>query len=155
MDTLQKVVRWGDHHHPVWLSVVRMLLGLFLMAVGVLFIMNRDALDTLINTKPALVTVAFFIGHYIVFVHIVGGLFIAMGLETRFSAIVNIPVLLGALLFMHSRTALFQVYPVLGLSALVLVLLIVFAITGSGRLSVDEFMRRHPERKRNHTYIDF
>ncbi|SKA45919.1 Uncharacterized membrane protein YphA, DoxX/SURF4 family [Chitinophaga eiseniae] len=155
MNTLQRVVRWGDAHHPVWLSVVRIALGLFLMSVGVLFVMNRDALDTMINESPALVAAAFFIAHYIVFVHIVGGLFIAMGLETRFAALLNIPILLGAMLFVQSRTGLFQVYPVLSLSALVLVLLIIFAITGSGRISVDEFMRRHPERKRKHTYIDF
>ncbi|RBL88044.1 DoxX family protein [Chitinophaga flava] len=155
MNMLQRVVRWGETHYPLWLNVVRIMLGLFLMWVGVLFVMNRDALDTLIKQSPALVTFAFFVAHYIVFVHTVGGLFIAMGLETRFCALLNIPILLGAVLFVHSSTGLFQVYPVLGLSLLVLILLIVFAIAGSGRISVDEFMRRHPERHRKHTYIDF
>lgn len=155
MNMLQRVESWGDTHHPKWLSIVRILLGLFLLWVGILFVMNRDALDAIINESPALVTLSFFIAHYIVFAHVVGGLFIAMGLLTRICALANIPILLGAVFFVHSPTGLFHVYPVLSLSILVLFLLVFFAVVGSGRISVDEFMRRHPERQRNRKYIDF
>ncbi len=152
MNTLQRIEKWGDAHHPKWLSVVRMALGCFLMYVGVLFVMNRDALDAIINENPTLTAVSFGIAHYIVFAHIVGGLFITMGLYTRLAALLNLPVLLGALLFVHSRTGLFQVYPVLGLSLLVLLLLALFLVEGSGPISVDDYMRRHPEKKHSRHY---
>ncbi|MBV8253751.1 MAG: DoxX family protein [Chitinophaga sp.] len=152
MNTLQKIEKWGDAHYPKWLSFVRMALGGFLMYVGVLFVMNRDALTAMITDHPALTAVAFYIAHYIVFVHIVGGLFIASGLYTRFASALNLPILLGALFFVHSRTGLFQVYPVLGLSLLVLLLLALFLVEGSGPISVDDYMRRHPEKKHSRHY---
>ncbi|CAL1518059.1 DoxX family protein [Chitinophaga sp. MM2321] len=155
MNMLQRVESWGDAHHPKWLSGVRILLGVFLMWVGVQFVMDRNSLITEINKNPALATLSIFIGHYIVFAHIVGGFFIALGLLTRFSAAVNIPVLAGAVFFVHSPTGLFTAYPFMGLSILVLFLLIFFVIEGSGRISVDEYMRRHPEKTRSRKYVDF
>lgn len=155
MNMLQQVEHWGDRHSPNWLSAVRILLGIFLMGMGVLFVMDRDSLITMINQKPALAALSVMLGHYIVFAHIVGGLFIAMGLLTRFCALANIPVLLGAVFLIHSPSGLFTVYPFMALSILVLFLLIFFVIEGSGRISVDEYMRRHPEKVRSRKYVDF
>ncbi|NIG56339.1 DoxX family protein [Chitinophaga sp. Cy-1792] len=152
MSTLQQLEKWGNTHHPKWLDFVRIALGCFLMYVGVIFVQNRDALSAVIKYSPTLAVFSFFIAHYIVFAHTVGGLFLAMGLYTRLSAWLNVPILLGAVLFVHSRTDLFQVYPVLGLSLLVLVLLLVFAVMGGGRISADDYMRRHPEPKHSRHY---
>jgi putative oxidoreductase len=146
MNKLQQIENWGNAHHPKWLDFVRMLLGVIIMGMGILFVQHRDDLDAMIKTHPALTVFAFFIAHYIVFVHIVGGLFIAMGLYTRLCSFLNIPVLLGAVFFIHSPTGLFAAYPLMGLSIVVLFLLIVFLIEGSGRISVDDYMRRHPEK---------
>lgn len=154
MNMLQRVEHWGDTHHPNWLSVVRILLGIFIMYVGVRFVQDRDALISMINQNPALATLSIFLGHYVVFAHTVGGLFIAMGLFTRLAALLNIPVLLGAVFFVHSPTGLFTVYPVIAISLLVLFLLIVFLIEGSGRISVDDYMRRHPEKTRDRKYAE-
>lgn len=155
MNMLQRVEHWGDTHSPNWLSAVRILLGIFLMGMGVLFVMDRDSLISMINQKPTLAAISILLGHYIVFAHIVGGLFIAMGLLTRLSVLANIPVLLGAVFLIHSPSGLFTVYPFMALSILVLFLLILFLIEGSGRISVDEYMRRHPEKTRNRKYADF
>ncbi|MCW3465386.1 DoxX family protein [Chitinophaga nivalis] len=149
MNMLQRVENWGDTHHPKWLSAIRILLGVFILWVGILFVQNRDALTTLINENRALAALSFGIAHYIVFAHTVGGLFIAMGLFTRLAALLNIPVLIGAVFFVHSPTGLFTVYPMMGLSILVLFLLIFFLVEGSGPISVDDYMRRHPEKKRS------
>lgn len=155
MNMLQRVEHWGDTHHPNWLSAVRILLGIFLMVVGIRFVMDRNALIAVINQNPALAALSVILGHYVVFAHIVGGLFIAMGLLTRVAAIVNIPVLLGAIFFVHSPTGLFNQYQIIGISILVLVLLILFAVEGSGRISVDNYMRKHPGREFRDKYIDF
>ncbi|MGO4293418.1 DoxX family protein [Chitinophaga sp. RAB17] len=154
MNMLQQVEHWGDRHSPNWLSAVRILLGIFLMAVGVLFVMNRDALVATISQKPALAAISVMLGHYIVFAHIVGGLFIAMGLLTRFCAIANIPVLLGAVFLVHSPSGLFNVYPPMALTVLVLCLLILFVVEGSGRISVDRYMHNHPEKVRSRKYAE-
>ncbi|SHM96400.1 Uncharacterized membrane protein YphA, DoxX/SURF4 family [Chitinophaga jiangningensis] len=152
MNTLQRIEKWGDTHHPKWLSVVRIALGIFLMYVGIMFVQNRDALVRVIDESPALAAMSVGIAHYIVFAHTVGGLFIMMGLFTRIAAALNLPVLLGALIFVHSPTGLFNVYPVLGLSLLVMFLLVLFLIEGSGPISVDDYMRRHPEKKHSRNY---
>lgn len=148
MNMLHRIEHWGDTHHPKWLSAVRILLGVFLMYVGIRFVQDRDALIAVINQNPSLAALSVMLGHYVVFAHTVGGLFIAMGLLTRFCAAVNIPVLLGAVFFVHSPTGLFTVYPLMGVSLLVLFLLIFFLIEGSGRISVDDYMRRHPDKNR-------
>jgi uncharacterized membrane protein YphA (DoxX/SURF4 family) len=144
MNLLQKIEIWGDRHHPKWLDAVRIGLGIFLFWMGVLFIQNRDALTTLINENPSLVVVSFWLAHYIVFAHLAGGVLIMLGLLTRLAVLVNIPILLGAVFFVHSPTGLFQVHSIPGLSVVVLLLLVFFLIEGSGPLSVDEYMRRHP-----------
>jgi putative oxidoreductase len=154
MNMLQRVEHWGDTHHPNWLSVVRILLGVFLVYVGIRFVQDRDALISMIKQNPAMATLSVLLGHYVVFAHIVGGLFIAMGLLTRVSALVNIPVLLGAVFFVHSPTGLFTLYPIMGISLLVLFLLIFFLVEGSGRISVDDYMRRHPEKVRSRKYAE-
>lgn len=144
MNLLHRIEIWGDRHHPKWLDAVRIALGLFLFWMGVLFIQNRDALTALINENPFLTVVSFWLGHFIVFAHLAGGLLIALGLLTRVAVIANIPVLLGAVLFMHSPLGLFSVYTEVGLSILVLFLLLFFLVEGSGPISVDAYMRRHP-----------
>ena len=54
MNMLQRVERWGNNHNPNWLSAIRILLGIFLMVIGVKFVMNRDALIAVINQNPNL-----------------------------------------------------------------------------------------------------
>ncbi len=135
MNLLQRIESWGDRHHPKWIDFVRIGLGMFLFYLGVIFVQNRDALTALIDESPALTVMSFWLAHYIVFAHLAGGLLITLGLLTRVAVIANIPVLLGAVLFVHSPTGLFSVYTQFGLSIIVLFLLIFFLIEGSGPVS--------------------
>lgn len=146
MNLLQRIDNWGETHHPKWIDVVRIMLGVLLIWIGVLFIQNRDALTAVIEKQPFFTVGAFILAHYIVFAHLAGGLLIALGLLTRVAIIANIPVLLGAVFFVHTRTGLFNVYPEAGLSVLVLLLLVFFLIVGSGPLSMDAYIKRHPEK---------
>lgn len=146
MNLMQKIEKWGNTHHPVWLDGIRMLLGLYLIWKGISFVSNIDVLTRIIGQQPFLTTVSFFIAHIIVFAHCVGGLLIFLGLLTRVAVIANIPILLGALIFVSSPTGLFLVYNETLVTVIVLFLLIVFLVEGSGRISLDEYMRRHPEK---------
>ncbi|QHS58989.1 DoxX family protein [Chitinophaga agri] len=144
MNLLQRIDRWGEAHHPRWLDGIRVLLGVFLFYKGVVFIQNIDVLKSVINESPVLTVMSFWLAHYIVFAHLAGGILIIFGLLTRVAIIANIPVLLGAIIFVHTTTGLFNVHGGVGLSILVLLLLVFFLVEGSGPMSFDDYMRRHP-----------
>jgi uncharacterized membrane protein YphA (DoxX/SURF4 family) len=144
MNLLQRIDRWGETHHPRWLDVIRVLLGVFLFYKGVVFIQNIDVLKSVINESPVLTVMSFWLAHYIVFAHLLGGVLIIFGLLTRVAILANIPILIGAIFFVHTSTGLFNVHGEAGLSILVLLLLLFFLVEGSGPISFDEYMRRHP-----------
>lgn len=145
MDTLHRIEHWADTHHPRWIDFIRVALGLFILYKGILFISNTDALLNLIHEMD----IGFFhmaLAHYVAFAHLVGGILIALGLLTRFAIIFQIPILVGAVFFVNIDQGFLSVTNNLefGISLLVLVLLIVFLIYGSGKFSADEYMKNHP-----------
>jgi uncharacterized membrane protein YphA (DoxX/SURF4 family) len=144
MNLLQRIDHWGETHHPRWIDGIRILLGIFLFWKGVVFIQNIDVLKAVINQSPFITVLSFWLAHYIVFAHLLGGLLISLGLLTRPAVLANLPILIGALFFVHAPTGLFNVHNETGLSILVLLLLIVIMIEGSGPFSYDGYMRRHP-----------
>lgn len=144
---LQRIDRWGQTHHPKWIDGLRVLLGLLLIVKGVQFIGNIDLLNATIRQHPFLSVMSMWMAHYVVFAHICGGILITLGLLTRVAVIANLPVLIGALIFITTPTAIFNVHTELWLVLLVLAALILFLVEGSGPLSVDEYMRTHPEKR--------
>ena len=146
MNLLQRIDRWGETHHPIWIDGLRIVLGLILMWKGIQFVSNIDLLKARINEQPFLTALSFWLAHIIVFAHIAGGLLIAMGLLTRVGILANIPILFGAVFFVHTPVNLFAVHSEMILSVIVLCALLFFLVEGSGRFSVDEYMRRHPEK---------
>ena len=77
------------------------------------------------------------ISHYVISAHLVGGLLLTFGLLTRVAAAIQIPVLLGALGLVHSHESLFSITQNIELTSLVLFLLILYSIVGSGNISLD------------------
>jgi len=76
--------------------------------------------------------------HYIAPVHFVGGSLIVFGLLTRWAIIAQLPVLLAAVLinFIGDLNAIN-----LALSTVVILLCVFFLIYGSGKHSVDYYMK--------------
>jgi uncharacterized membrane protein YphA (DoxX/SURF4 family) len=87
------------------------------------------------------------IGHYIVFAHLVGGFLLCLGILTRFACIIQIPVLIGAIIFINSDSGIFRPFSELTLSILVLALLILFLIVGNGPWSLKLFGDKEENRK--------
>jgi putative oxidoreductase len=114
------------------------------MYKGVHFISNTDALlSTMRNADLAFAGLA--LAHYVAFAHLVGGFLIAIGLLTRFAILFQIPILIGAVFIVNMRGLFSSANAMeLEVSLLVLALLIVFLIYGSGKLSVSDYMRNHP-----------
>lgn len=75
--------------------------------------------------------------------HLLGGFFIIIGLFTRLSTLLLIPVLLGAVLLINLPRGIFAPGSEFGFSLAVLLLLIIFFIEGGGPLSMDEYFGRN------------
>ena len=130
---------------PRWLTIVRIALGFILFWKGITFI--RDSSDLQLMLQRMSIGVIHenteWIAFLITYLNLLGGLFIAVGLFTKTSCIVQIPILFGAVFFVNTKHGLNQSTSELILSVIVLILLIVFAIKGSGVISADEYFRSY------------
>jgi len=137
MNLLHRVEHWGDSHHPKWLDIIRIALGVFLCYKGFDFLQNMGSLISQMNSKVPFGSFAFILlGHYVVFAHMLGGLMIATGFYTRLACLVQIPILLGAIFFINTGSDMLRPYAELFISILVLVFLVYFLIIGNGAWSV-------------------
>jgi uncharacterized membrane protein YphA (DoxX/SURF4 family) len=136
---MQRFAAWAESHRELWLDCIRIYLGLGLLARGLLLITNTSTgyfVDLLQRAgQPWLVTGTML--HYVMLAHFIGGLLLTIGFLTRLAAIVQIPVLAGAVFFVHRQDGLFAMGQSLEFSALVLFLLVVIAIAGAGKYSLD------------------
>lgn len=154
MNLLEKFEYWGDRHHPKWLDIIRIALGIFLCYKGVDFLRNTSALISLMTLRsPFGSFVLILVAHYVSFAHIIGGFFLTIGMFTRAACLIQIPVLIGAIIFVNinATQAAFSPYSELFLSVIVLLLLIYFLIVGNGPLSVK--MPREEHLKEHEDYI--
>lgn len=145
MNTIDNIEHWADTHHPKWIDYVRIALGLFIFYKGIIFISDKAALmDMMNNIDTALFNMVMV--HYVAFAHLFGGLLIAMGLLTRLAILFQLPILIAAVFLVNINMGFFSVADNLEfeISLIVLILLVVFLFYGSGKFSVDAFMKRHP-----------
>ena len=134
MNLVQRVEHWGDTHHPQWLDIIRILLGVFLCYKGVDFLMNMGSMLSLITNKMSFGSFSsMLMSNYIAFAHILGGILLILGSLTRFACIINIPILLGAIIFVN--TEMYRPFSALLLPVVVLLLLICFLVVGNGPLT--------------------
>jgi uncharacterized membrane protein YphA (DoxX/SURF4 family) len=129
---------------PRWLTILRIALGITLILKAVMFIRDTAILKSMIQQTGVEVfsqnsSILVFLA---TFFNLLGGLFIAVGLFTRTSSIVQIPILLIAAFFVNMKTTEKSSFELI-LSIIVLLLLILFAIKGSGSLSADEYFRSY------------
>lgn len=141
MTTIQRIEHWGDTHHPVWLDVLRIALGVLLFMKGVSFISDTTRLYELIGGLDLVWSVAAV--HYVAFAHLLGGFLIALGCQTRLAAGVQIPILLVAVLFVNLTRGFSVLNSELWLSIVVLLALLVFLVIGSGRFSLDAWSKKY------------
>lgn len=143
MNYLQRLEHWGDTHHPKWVDLVRIGLGIFLCYKGVAFASNMgDVMDLMKGNVPFSGLLLLLAGHYIIYAHIAGGFLLAIGMLTRVACLIQIPVLLGALIFINANEGLLKPFSELLLSIAVLAGLIYFLIIGSGPWSWDKMSEK-------------
>lgn len=133
MDILHRFEHWGDAHHPKWLDIIRIVLGIFFCYKGVDFLQNMSTVTGPLSTKTSFgAFTVIILSHYVVFAHILGGILMIVGVLTRFACIIQIPVMLGAIIFVNMASDVFKPYSELFLSVIILLILIYFLIVGNG-----------------------
>lgn len=138
MNLVQRVEHWGDAHHPQWLDIIRIALGLFLCYKGVDFLMNMGSMLDLITNKMSFGSfTSMLMSNYIAFAHLLGGILLILGVLTRFACLIQIPILVGAIMFVNS--SLYRPFSALALPIVVLLLLILFLVVGNGKWSFLKF----------------
>lgn len=142
MGTLQQIHNWSLAHHPRWLVVVRVALGLCLFIKGISFMINSTVLDQLLqNSNLAAYNDA--ISIFVTWAHLLGGVLIIVGLLTRWAVAIQIPILLGALVFITSQQGIFASGGLFPLTVVIFLLLVFFLVEGGGPISLDHFFKHH------------
>ena len=137
MASLRDLLHRFDAHQSLSYLLIRVFLGFALFIRGWIFIGDQEALMNLIVTQGLDWFFPTILVHYITLAHLVGGLMLALGLLTRAAALAQVPILFGAVFFVHLQEGLFAVGQSLELAALVLFLLVLVALAGPGDFSMD------------------
>jgi len=140
---------WIKTHGDMVLDLVRIYLGAGLILKGLYFMRHYDYLLDLLDTLGSTWFAPANLIHYVVLAHICGGLCLMVGLFTRSAAVLQLPILVGALFYIHVPQLLTSVEARQSaeFEGLVLFLLALFSVYGAGRLSVDYACskKEHPD----------
>src|SRR5229473_8367578 len=95
------VNHWIKTHGDLALDLVRIYLGIGLIVKAAYFMGHSDYLLQLMENIGSLWFAPAILVHYVVLAHLCGGICLVLGLFTRTAAIVQLPVLVSALLYVH------------------------------------------------------
>jgi uncharacterized membrane protein YphA (DoxX/SURF4 family) len=140
-----KILKSNSDKQPVWLTLIRVILGFILFWKGIQFIQDTSRLESILqNSGFHLLDKNTRVLTFIIpYVNLLGGLFIASGLFTRWTAVIQIPILIGAIVFSNMQGGMSFNNNELILSIITFILLIVFVVKGSGNISADEFFKSY------------
>ncbi|MDP4150669.1 MAG: DoxX family protein [Bacteroidota bacterium] len=148
MSTFQNIARWGNEHHPRWFVFLRIALGLLLFAKGIAFMSNASLLDEIVygTTNPTNDNSAW-LRILITWANLLGGALLIIGMQTRLVCFLQLPILVGAILFinLHKNGVAFP--SELWSALLTLAGLIFFIIEGGGPLSIDKYFYKNRDRR--------
>lgn len=137
MGRIKTLNKWANKHSYYPIDLLRIALGIFIFYKGVFFMSNLPLLIDLYEpVKPILGDML--LVHYIAPAHFVGGFLIVFGLLTRWAIIAQLPILIGAVAInfigeMNTTNLL--------ISTTVLLICIFFLFFGSGKHSVDKYLK--------------
>lgn len=136
---------WSGKNIPHWVVIVRIVLGVCLIYKGIDFMQHKDQLDTVFADNKIIKNFMWMI-KLLPWIHIIGGIMILVGLLTRLMCLIQIPIVLGAVVFVNIRSSMAEgasgAESELPFSFLILVLVIVFWVEGGGYLSLDNMIRK-------------
>ncbi|MBW8243946.1 DoxX family protein [Muricauda oceani] len=137
MGLIKKLNKWANAHTYLILDLIRVLLGIVFFVKGIEFMTHHEEMERLAapfqNIPGGMILL-----HYLIPAHFVGGILIVVGLLTRWAAIAQLPLLFGAVLtnFLGQMDT-----NNLMLAIIVLITSLFFIIYGSGKHSVDYYLK--------------
>lgn len=140
MTYLQQLNQWSSRHHPRWFVVLRVFLAITLIIKGIQFIKNKTELEQLVHNSAVPANLQW-LNTFIPWLHLLGGSLLLAGLFTRLSVLLQIPVLIGAVFFVHAKQGVFAGEGGLLFPITVLLLLFFFLVEGGGPFSLDNAIR--------------
>jgi len=97
------------------------------------------------NKMPSFLSSDYFflsmIQYYVLFAHLLGGIFLIAGVFVRFACLIQIPILIGAIIFVNTTISSWSPFSEWSISFIVLLLLFYFMIAGNGHLSLARYLR--------------
>lgn len=137
MYAITRLNKWANAHTNIGFDLLRVLLGSFLFYKGINFMAHTEMLiDYLdpVNTFGWTMVIV----HYLTMVHLFGGILIVIGLLTRGSILFQIPILVSAVLLNFiGDMVVFNLVQ----ATLALLLSVFFLVYGSGKHSVDYYLK--------------
>jgi putative oxidoreductase len=127
---------------PIWVDFLRIVVGAFIVYKGIIFTINFHDFTKDIRSEGWLM-VASHMAHAIIFIHLVCGSLLTLGVASRWMSLLNIPILTGAVLFSYQKMTEGKGYLELETTLGVLAVLLLIFYFGSGRLSLDKIERRN------------
>ena len=131
----EKLNSWLDSYREVAFDLIRIYLGIGLLARGLFFLINAESFVALLPGDAPTWLLYDWVHFLVAWIHIIGGFAIAVGFSIRIAALIQIPILFGAVFL--SLGSLFSASQSFELSSLVLFMLILVMICGSGHWSLD------------------
>lgn len=123
------------------LDCLRVVLGVILVVKAFAFIGNRAYLQSMFAASQDLWFIPAMISHYVILAHLAGGICLIVGIFSRAAALIQVPVLLGAVFYVQLPRFLSAHEPEqLEYAIMVLLLLGVVLVHGGGKLSVDHLV---------------
>lgn len=147
---LNQARSWLHARADVMIDLIRVYLGVVLFFKGLYFIEHREELLKMMEAAGGLWFAPAAIAHYIVPAHLFGGVMLALGLLTRVAALAQIPILIGAMFYVHMPRLSGLSQATVGtqnleLAALVLLLTLVVLLHGAGRFSLDHVIGKRSQ----------
>ncbi len=137
MSLLHQSYQTGENV-PKWVFILRIVVGLALILKAYTFFNNPTILNNAFANSGILKSTNFLIP-LVPWVNLIGGILLTVGLFTRLAALVQIPLMFGAVLFVNLKDTATADLP---FSFLILVLVVVFSFIGGGYFSLDDAYRK-------------
>jgi len=129
MNSIHRFELWGETHHPKWMDVIRIGLGVFLCYSSIHYFSHMSELQSsILNHKSFNAFNQYMFYLSMGFVFLAAGILMVLGVLTRFACIVAIPFLVAGLIFTPHGD--------LWLTSIAMLFLIYFLAAGNGPVSV-------------------
>ncbi len=146
MNAVVKLESWADRHHPKWIDILRVVLGIIFIIKGVALIEHREQVIMMMEKSNIDLFTFSLSSQYVIAFDLAGGLFIAIGLLTRLIVLFQLPIVVLSIIFIDYHQNLFALNSELGYLILILALVIFFLFYGSGPISVDNYISKRKEK---------